>query len=223
MPLHDGYGVLVGSLQSYACDRPDHDRQYFHCNLRVKAGHLIYRCPVDLDSKNASDGIQWRIVELGRTTMKGITGLRDGWHPLLSNRRSGAFDYYRSEELQPTGDCAAADEAGILSVTKVDGTGCTPWLYGTGAEAFRSIEPLFKHLRRIYVFGEPFRNGKGVHNIHQNQGDPPDSRWRGENGVWQDGCVVAERWNHTLEAFLCKFKTQCFAFDQQPGSGSTSV
>lgn len=214
MPLHDGYGVLAGELHSYSCDRPRQDRQYYHCNLKVKAGPVIWRCPVDLDSKNASDGIQWRVVELGRTTLKGIAGMRDGWHPLRSNPHSGAIDYYLTEELMPTEECAVADASRNTDNKRHDSRGCTPWLYGTGSDAFRDLEPLLKHARRIYIFGEPFRNGKGVHNIHQNQGDPPESRWHGENGSWQDGCVIVERWNHSLVAFLCKFKTQRFLITQ---------
>lgn len=214
MPLHDGYGVLVGSLHSYSCDRPRQEREYYHCNLKVKAGSVFYRCPVDLDSKNTSDGIQWRVVELGRTSLKGITGLKDGWHALRSNPHSGAIDYYRTDELMPTKECVEADESRFGQVKDHVRSGCMPWFFGTGADAFRDLEPLLKHARRVYVFGEPFRNGKGVHNIHQNQGDPPESRWHGENGVWQDGCVVSERWNCTLAAFLCKFKTQRFAADQ---------
>ncbi|KUL25238.1 DUF2278 family protein [Chlorobium limicola] len=210
MPLKDGYGVLAGTLHSYSCDRIKHDKQYYHCNIRIKAGPLIYRCPVDLDNKKSSDGIQWRVVEMGRTSLKGISGLRDGWHALRSNPHSGALDYYRSPELAPTDECRLADDDAPDNVMSAPASGCIPWRYGIGAAAFRDLEPLLKHARRLYVFGEPFRNGKGVHNIHQNQGDPPDSQWVGENGIWQDGCVVAERWNHTVAAFLCKFKSQRF-------------
>ncbi|MBM3163661.1 MAG: DUF2278 family protein [Chlorobi bacterium] len=209
MPLNDGYGVLAGTLHSYSCDRTVSEGEYYHCNLRIKAGPVIYRCPVDLDGKKSADGIQWRVVELGRTSLKGIAGLKDGWHHLRSNDRSGALDYYRSEELQPTGTCVPAEPVGE-DVRHDHGADCAPWRFGTGAAAFRDLEPLLKHVRRVYVFGEPFRNGKGVHNIHQNQGDPPGSRWYAENGPWQDGGVIAERWNHTLAAFLCKFKTQQF-------------
>jgi len=210
MPLNDGYGVLAGTLHSYACDRAHRDGEYYHCNLTIKAGQFIYRCPVDLDSKKTSDGIEWRVVELGRTDLKGVAGFRDGWHVLRSNNRSGALDYYRSEELKPVGACVPASGALDEEVMPDHGSDCAPWRFGTGKAAFRDLEPLLKHARRVYVFGEPFRTGKGVHNIHQNQGDPPGSRWYRENGSWQDGCVVVERWNHTVAAFLCKFKTQRF-------------
>jgi hypothetical protein len=210
MPLQDGYGVLAGTLHSYSCDRIKRDGQYYHCTVRVKAGPRMYRCPVDLDNKKSSDGIQWRVVEMGRTSLKGISELGDGWHTLRSNPHSGALDYYRSPELAPTEECRRADDDAPDNTMNAPASGCVPWRYGTGAAAFRDLEPLLKHARRLYVFGEPFRTGKGVHNIHQNQGDPPDSRWFGENGIWQDGCIVAERWNHTVAAFLCKFKSQRF-------------
>lgn len=202
MPLHDGYGVLAGALHSYSCDRAVSEGEYYHCNIRVKVRRIMYRCPVDLDGKKSVDGIQWRVVELGMTSLKGIAGMQDGWHFLRSDAHSGALDYYRSGEL--TGSVAGEGEGfGDLQA-------CPSWRSGSGADAFRDLEPLLKHSSRIYVFGEPFRNGRGVHNIHQNQGDPPGSRWYAENAPWQDGCVVAERWDRTKAAFLCKFKTQRF-------------
>ncbi len=221
MPLNDGYGVLAGTLHSYACDHAHRDGEYYHCTLNVKAGPFIYRCPVDLDSKKTSDGFQWRVVELGRTSLKGVAGFGDGWHSLRSDHRSGALDYYRSEELQPSDACVPVAGPLVEKSANDDGSDCAPWRFGTGNAAFRDLEPLLKHARRIYVFGEPFRNGKGVHNIHQNQGDPPGSRWYRENGSWQDGGVVAERWNHTMAAFLCKFKSQGPILDEEPShSGS---
>ncbi len=66
---------------------------------------------------------------------------------------------------------------------------------------------------RFYVFGEPFTSGLGVHNIHQNQGDPIGSRFDAENAIWQDGGTVVETPQGQFLAFLNKFKTQSFRTD----------
>lgn len=40
----------------------------------------------------------------------------------------------------------------------------------------------------IYLYGSHFNNGKGIHNVHMNQGNP--GRFAKDNGVFQDGGLV---------------------------------
>ncbi len=210
MPLDDGYGVLVGTLHNYYCDRFFSDTEYYHCNIKVRAGARVFRCPVDLDSKKDADGMHWRVVELDPDAMPSLLHFREGWHPLDSEPSSGALDYYRSAELQPTGECIEAGTLSSNACTVADRALHAVWKYGTGTAAFHDLEPLLVYSRKLFVFGEPFRRGHGVHNIHQNQGDPPQSRWHQENGLWQDGAVIVQRRDKTMVAFLCKFKSQSF-------------
>ena len=213
MPLYDGYGVLVGTLMKYYCDRAFSPQTYYHCNLKVRAGRRIYRCPVDLDHKKDAHGVQWRVVELAPGALRQILHFQEGWHSLDSQPGSGAIDYYRSPEFQPTCDCRQALSHSEHQEAAVDEAVPVSWKYGTGPAAFRDLEPLLTHSRKLFIFGERFRTGCGVHNIHQNQGDPPDSQWYSENGIWQDGAVVAMRRDNSLAAFLCKFNTQRFFAD----------
>ncbi|MGC8775605.1 MAG: DUF2278 family protein [Chlorobaculum sp.] len=207
MPLFDGYGVLAGSLLRYGCDNRQDETHYYHCSLLVRARAAVYRCVVDLDSKHRRDGIQWKVVDLPQMQSQPLKEREDGWHSLAMDEASGALDYYRSEWLGPSEECVRAGREASA------GKYC--WKYdGTGHDAFRDLEPLLRRGRRIFVFGEPFRNGKGVHNIHQNQGDPPGSRWAAENGPWQDGAVMVERPDGSVAAFLSKFSTQRFCVDE---------
>jgi len=213
MPLIDGYGVLVGTLYKYYCDRTFSRRKYYHCNLKVKAGKRVFLCPVDLDSKRNAHGIQWQVIDLSPDDFLSLVHLPEGWHSLDSEPGSGALDYYRSPELQSgSTPVSTAHKSGAIHKTpEPESPVCQPWKYGTGSAAFRDLELLLMHARKLFIFGEPFRTGHGVHNIHQNQGDPPQSQWAAENGIWQDGGVVVLRRDHTLAAFLCKFNTQsCF-------------
>ena len=57
---------------------------------------------------------------------------------------------------------------------------------------------------RFYVFGEPFTTGKGVHNIHQNQGDPVGGGFDAENAIWQDGATIVETASGRFIGFLNK-------------------
>jgi hypothetical protein len=210
MPLYDGYGVLVGTLQKYYCDHVFNQKAYYHCNLKVRAGKKFYRCPVDLDCKKDAHGVQWRVVELESGDLQQVFHLQEGWYPLDSVPDSGALDYYLSPVFQPKSESGLALPDSENRSENVVAALSDSWKNGTGPAAFKDLEPLLIASRKLFIFGEPFRTGNGVHNIHQNQGDPLDSQWYPENGIWQDGAVIVLRHDNTIAAFLCKFNTQRF-------------
>ncbi len=211
MSLRDGYGVLAGTLHKYYCDRKTDDRTYYHCNIKVRSRGKLYLCPVDLDSKNDANGLQWRVVDMTRDDLGPVSEFQEGWHFLESRRGSGALDYYRSEALLPTGRIMRRGVHDALRESGDEELQIVPvWKHGTGVEAFADLEPLLSDPGRLFIYGERFRVGYGVHNIHQNQGDPPVSPWHYENGPWQDGGVAVLRKDGSVSVFLCKFKTQKF-------------
>ncbi|MGY3117824.1 uncharacterized protein YukJ [Bradyrhizobium sp. S3.14.4] len=81
----------------------------------------------------------------------------------------------------------------------------------------------------IYAFGETwgpetkadnyfgFRPGRGIHDIHMNQGNPI-GRFSGDNGPWQDGGLVFEFPDQKLwTAVFLKFQTQAWHTDDKTG------
>ena len=81
----------------------------------------------------------------------------------------------------------------------------------------------------IYAFGEPwgpetkadkyfgFRPGRGIHDIHINQGNPI-GKYSGDNGPWQDGGLVFEFPDQNLwTAVFLKFQTQAWHTDDKTG------
>ncbi len=74
------------------------------------------------------------------------------------------------------------------------------------------LEPLVHGAVRIYVFGEPYTTGLGVHNVHCNQGDPPGPH-QGEDGIWQDGAVLTQAAHGTMTLWQVKFNTQSLHTD----------
>jgi hypothetical protein len=214
MPLTDGYGVVIGPLHRYYRDPVNDYGQYYHGNLEVSTPTGLYRCAVDVDSKSQPNGVEWRVVPLGRSTLKGVSLLPDGWHPLAMNSTSGALDYQRSRELQPGPGCLFVVFNPVLeALRRLLNTYAGSWKQGTSIEALADLEPLLAQSKRVFVFGEPFTRGLGVRNIHQNQGDPAGSRWWAENGIWQDGATVMQQRDDTLVAFLNKFTTQAYRTD----------
>ena len=85
------------------------------------------------------------------------------------------------------------------------------WQRGDHVQASTALEGILAPGKRALVWGEPFTSGNGMHNIHQNQGDPAGSQWWNENGIWQDGGTLAEQPNGSWIAFINKFTTQSAA------------
>lgn len=213
MPLANGYGVVIGTKHDYYRDPPDNFGRYYHGNLVVHAPLGNYHCAIDVDPKSMPDGIQWRIVTLRPVDVASLKALPDGWHPLASTPSSGAMDYPRSPVLHPPVMIYTVRYDSCLSRLLGWIRWNPPWNSGTGFQALTDLEGILNQGVRFYVFGEPFNTGLGVHNVHQNQGDPVGGGHDAENAIWQDGATIAETADGRFLAFLNKFKTQSFRTD----------
>ncbi len=213
MGLTHGYGLVIGQKLNYYRDPPDNYGRYYHGNLLVGTPAGSYHCAIDVDPKFMPDGIQWRIVHIRPADFAAIKSLSDGWHSLPSTSTSGALDYIRSGVLHPPilfwtvryDSCLAW----FLELIRWN----PPWKSGTGIQALTDLETVINQGIRFYVFGEPFDTGLGVHNIHQNQGDPVGGGHDAENAIWQDGGTIIETAQGQFIGFLNKFKTQSFKTD----------
>jgi Uncharacterized conserved protein (DUF2278) len=88
-----------------------------------------------------------------------------------------------------------------------------PWLRSDGNNALTALDAELIENRKVYLFGERFNTGQGVHNVHQNQGDPAGSQWWNENGIWQDGAVGVQREDATLFIWQVRFNSQATKTD----------
>lgn len=213
MGLSDGYGLVIGSKSAYYRDPPDNYGRYYHGNLIVHAPNGNYRCAIDVDPQGMPDGIQWRVVRIRAKEFSKISNLSDGWHYLASNDTSGALDYIRSPVLHPPKlFIHVGINSGLYRFLNFIRWN-PPWNIGTGIQCLTALENIIAQGIRFYVFGEPFTSGLGVHNIHQNQGDPIGGGHDAENAIWQDGGTIVETAQGKFVGFLNKFKTQAFKTD----------
>lgn len=211
--LSNGYGLVIGQKTRYFRDPPDNFGRYYHGNIDVHTPAGDYHCAIDVDPKAMPDGIQWRLVQVRPSDFAGFKGMQDGWHSLQSTGQSGALDYIRSAVLHPPilfwnvryNSCLSR----FLDFVRWN----PPWKSGTGIQALTDLEAVIAQGTRFYIFGEPFTTGRGVHNIHQNQGDPVGGGHDAENAIWQDGATIVETAQGDFVAFLNKFKTQSFKTD----------
>ncbi|MGW7054807.1 DUF2278 family protein [Streptomyces sp. NPDC054887] len=90
------------------------------------------------------------------------------------------------------------------------------WTSGTNLDAAQALEPVLVAGRLVMIFGEPFGQGLGMHNVHQNQGDPLGSQGWDENGIRQDRATTARRPDGRFDVFLPRLSTQA---DRTDGDG----
>ena len=94
-----------------------------------------------------------------------------------------------------------------------------PWKIGTDIEALTDLEAMLVDAARVVVFGESYPSSgarpPGLHDIHQNQGDPIGSSFSGLDGIWQDGLTIVIHSDGTAVAFMNKFSTQSDETDNQ--------
>jgi len=215
MPLSDGYGAVLGTISAYYRDPPDNYGKYYHCHLGVATPNGTYECAVDVDSKSSAVGVEWRTVPLQPQEIAVVTGLGAGFHPLPSNPTSGAIDYIRGDMFRWRAGCLAI----LWLLLGKSFSASKMWKKGEGIDALADLEPLVDVTKnnglQVLVFGEPFTSGLGLHNIHQNQGDPLNSQWAAENGIWQDGCTILQQSATEWVAFLNKFSSQSYFTDDQ--------
>jgi len=215
MPLDHGYGVLLGRVQDYYRDPPDNFGRYYHGNLILNTTMGSYRCAIDVDSHQSNVGVEWRTFGLRTSDLSSVVNLSLGYHPLASISTSGALDYIRSGMFAVRVGCLRAFLRFIGLDSSIRGT----WKRGTSVQALMDLEPLVNTTRAAgllaLVYGEPFTDGLGMHNIHQNQGDPAGSQWWAENGIWQDGCTILQQDADNFTAFMNKFTTQSYTTDSQ--------
>ncbi|MFE7375671.1 DUF2278 family protein [Bacillus cereus] len=193
MPLSNGYGVVIGSVKRHYIEPPDKEGKWPHYLIFVNSSVGIYECAVNLKSRTKIK-IQYKnINNLNKSMFESIISKPDGFYRLGSNSESGAMDVIRHK--------------GVL--------GPHSWIPENGNNVIEVMESCLEGVKRVYVFGEPYTTGLGIHNVHMNQGDPIESSFSSEDGIWQDGAVMFEydspQPNYSI--LLTKFQTQSLNTD----------
>jgi uncharacterized protein DUF2278 len=239
MPLDKGYGVAIGTFVSFTREDPNDFGHWYHGKLTIATPAGPYEAALDVDTPTGV-GVSYRVVTgLTVADLPVLGALTDGFHRLDPNATSGALDYIRSPLLAdpsvvqqlrwhgPAWLSFAAPAAQPWSPTPLERIievfgdwlpeRAFPWIASDGDNALDRLETLLVGAVRIYVFGEPFSTDLGVHNVHLNQGDPLAGGHQGEDGVWQDGCVLVQLADGDVTAWQVKFNSQSLHTDDATG------
>jgi hypothetical protein len=231
MALDHGYGVAIGTFVSFTREDPSNFGHWYHGKLRISTPAGQYEAALDVDTP-AGVGVSYRVVsDLTAASIPALAALSEGFTALASTPTSGALDYVRSPILRNgwviswlrrwlVARRKPRPDFQLWSPTAVDKLitrirwwpprfrwRSFAWVASDGDNALDVLEGLLALATRIYILGEPYTTGLGVHNVHMNQGDPPGSH-QAEDGIWQDGAVVMQRADGAVTIWQVKFNTQ---------------
>jgi hypothetical protein len=204
-------------------------------HLDVQATSRSFHVAVDVDSKSSTAGVQWKTLTVSAADLGPAATFPEGFTDLASTPGSGALDHIRHRSIRllsitipkllarppltvngirlPAPVGPALGKLGTLLRFR-------PWRSGDYQAASTALEGTLAIGAQTLVWGDPFPNGpaatttvQGVHNVHQNQGDPAGSQWWPENGIWQDGGVASKQPDGRWRLFVSKFSTQALATD----------
>jgi hypothetical protein len=219
MPLPT-YGVLIGTLSHFTRDDPTSTAAYSHGKLYVDTPGGQYEGAVDVSTPSGIKA-QYRLIHhLNHLALTPILALPAGWQPLAPTRSSGAIDYVRSPLF---GAGPAARYFGFWLFRRDSLVGRflrwleslrNPWIDSAGDNALNALETQLLGSVRVLIFGAPSATGRGVHDVHMNQGDPLGP-FQHLDGIWQDGAILIERPSGEIVAFLVKFATQSLHTNSQ--------
>ncbi len=212
MPLKS-YGVLVGR----AVDRRREGGSGSpHYQVRLDGGGMSYRIAVNVQSQESPSELLYLVDDDFRHPLTAaIGGLGVGWHALPSKAGGSSLDFIRGNLF----DRAA------MRLLPADAAGPDNDL----ADVFDHYvqRAIGDPAAQVYAFGERwgpeigvkdkvfgFQPGNGVHDIHMNQGN--SARFRGDDGVWQDGGLLIHLGDRWIGIFLA-FQSQAWHTDDKTG------
>jgi uncharacterized protein YukJ len=209
------YGVLVGRVLE---GRSERGADTPHYQVRVDGGGVEFRVAVNVLSQQAPSELLYVADPAFRhPLLANLPSLAAGFSPVPSRPGGVALDFIRGNlfgrtAMRPLPSTAPGPDNDLADALEhfVDRAVADP-------------------AARLYAFGqrwgpEPgkpdkifgFTPGNGVHDIHMNQGN--SGRFRGDNGVWQDGGLLLhypaqDQW----VAIFLAFQSQAWHTDDRTG------
>ena len=209
MPIN--YGVLKGTVTGHLRDADDD-----HYQILVSAANLMYRIAVNVHSTLKPPDLRFQsLTSLPSSLTHELSVLPPGYKKLPGKPGGIAQDFVRGGIVKPD----------KFKVVPGDIPGANNDLKDTLEDAVVAAIGLAGSL--IYAFGARFGPEKqkdqyfkftpenGMHDIHMNQGN--DKGHAGDDGVYQDGCLIFQYPDGKYRAFFMAFQSQSFQTDNKTG------
>jgi len=190
----EAYGVWRAKPIRYTFENRFEDPDTPHLSLYFKdnkggEGHAA----VNIKSGNREESrlAYWTVSDFTHDITRKLASLKNGFHLLSDSSEQKldglALDYIRSN-LFSRGNGRVLDH-------DID---------GADNDILDQLRPIIERAITaeaiVYIYGSRFSDGKGIHNIHMNQGN--SGRWERDNGVFQDGALIFEFKDHWEAVFI---------------------
>ena len=204
MPINR-YGVWCARARKVSAETDEMDPKSPHIHLYYEDGQeRQLRASINVKSASAiSELALYKIETFQHPLIDQLEQLSLGYHPLGRTPNSLALDYLRGNLVK--------FEEGLLLPHDIP---------GRENDLLDLIMPVLQRAvdmrAKVYLFGEPYDDDLGIHNIHMNQGST--GRFAKYNGIWQDGGVIIKDQNlNRYVALFLAFGSQAIHTDEQTG------
>ena len=209
MPVN--YGVLKGTVTGHLRDADDD-----HYQILVSAANTMYRIAVNVESSMKPPDLRFQsLTSLPSSLTHDLTMLPPGYKKLPGKPGGIAQDFVRGGIVKidkfkvvpgnvPGANNDLKDTMEDAVVTAMALAGSVIYAFGARFGPEKQKDQYFK-----------FSPGNGLHDIHMNQGN--DKKHAGDDGVYQDGCLIFQYPNGKYRAFYMAFQSQSFHTDNKTG------
>lgn len=209
MPIKN-YGVWVAKPVRVSAERAEQDPKSPHIHLFYDDGSggefdNSRRASINVKSlSQLSELVFWLIPNFSHPILNELSNLEMGFKRLESSPAGAALDYIR-------GNLMDFDRGRLLPHD----------LPGDRNDIIDYVMPeLQAAINRgatVYLFGEPYDDNQGIHNIHMNQGSA--GKFAQFNGVWQDGgFIIHFAQENRFSAMFMAFASQAVHTDEKNGN-----
>jgi uncharacterized protein YukJ len=207
MPIKN-YGVWVAKAVRVSAERAKDDPESPHIHLHYKNQENDseeFRASINVKSlSKISELVFWFIPNFQHPIVNKLPDLNRGFQQIPSRAGGVAIDYIR-------GNLMDFQEGRILP-------------HDLPEERDDIIDYVMPELQSaiernatVYLFGEPYSDHKGIHNVHMNQGSA--EQFARFNGVWQDGGIIIHfSEENRFAAIFLAFASQAIHTDEVKGN-----
>ena len=208
MPI-DNYSVWVARPVRVSAERAEQDPDTPHIHLFYDDGSggnydNARRASINVKSgSELSELVFWLIQNFQHPIVDELRSLVMGFQGIPSQAGGVALDYIR-------GNLIDLSQGRLLPHDRP----------GSGDDIIDFVMPeLQAAINRngtVYLFGEPYDDMQGIHDIHMNQGS--QGQFKKYNGVWQDGGVIIHFPDEDrFAAIFLAFASQAVHTDEEAG------
>ena len=199
------YGYVKAKIVSRPILKPTRRRSeiQYHLHLSLLVEGANWDVAVNVGTGDSDDLLKYKLVyDFRHPVITRLAAAGQGATPLTGTEALPALDYCRSDLLANTGNWRDSDV--------MDGSAEAEPV----ASLLRLLTSAVQQKSNVYVFGQFYSEGNGIHDTHMNQGSTEsfihrqDDDSNDHNDIWQDGAVLVDLGQPEWAGYFAAFNKQ---------------